>query len=86
MYNRVEALTNESGVRFMEVLPEQLKEEILQYLFSDFLYKYKQYFSKLVPNKFEKFTKFRKNTIMFRNGGSMSWQQAPRPISMQLIE
>lgn len=44
--NRLSAITNESDRRFMTELPNEVQGQIfIDYLFTDFLYKYKNYFS-----------------------------------------
>lgn len=56
-HNRMQALKSEEDQRFMDELPYNVQSEIIiDYLWNDFLYKYRSYFTALKPLKENKLT------------------------------
>ena len=66
--NRLSALSSEADIRFMDELPHSVQGQIfIDYLFTDFLYKYKNYFSPTIRDGKEKDDRIKKIAKMSSN-------------------
>lgn len=84
--NRLEAFASESDARFYSELPDGMKDEILQYLFADFLYKYKPYFNKLFTKGLDYYIQKKKRQCKLDHPHNMLTCQSGATINKQGIE
>jgi hypothetical protein len=62
-HNRMQALKSEEDIRFVSELPNNVQSEIIiDYLWNDFLYRYRFYFQSVKPLKENKLTEAFKTT------------------------